>query len=45
MENYAALFLMDMGRSLISLDDGGGEPEFMRDGIEIQRVIAFLHGA
>jgi signal transduction histidine kinase len=45
LENHTATFLVDIGNSLIVLDEGGGDPELMRDGSEIQRLIAELHGA
>jgi hypothetical protein len=36
--------LAALGKSLITLDEGGGEPTMMRDGSEIQRLISDLHG-
>ncbi|CAN5755091.1 hypothetical protein BH23GEM5_BH23GEM5_07390 [soil metagenome] len=44
LEDHIGTFLLDMGKSLIALDEGGGEPAMMRDGSEIQRMIAELHG-
>ncbi|MBB4634743.1 PAS domain S-box protein [Longimicrobium terrae] len=45
LEDHAPTFLVDIGNSLIALDDGRGDPALLRDGSEIQRVIAELHGA
>jgi PAS domain S-box-containing protein len=45
LENHASTFLVDMGRSLVTLGEGGAEPALMRDGSEIQRIISELHGA
>ena len=45
LENHAATFLVDIGLSLVTLDEGGGEPAPMRDGTEIQQLISQLHGA
>jgi PAS domain S-box-containing protein len=45
LENHTATFLVDIGLALVTLDEGGGEPELMRDGTEIQRLIAERHGA
>jgi PAS domain S-box-containing protein len=45
LENHSTTFLVDIGLALVTLDEGGGEPELMRDGTEIQRLIAHRHGA
>ncbi|HEX6040532.1 hypothetical protein, partial [Longimicrobium sp.] len=45
LENHTATFLVDIGLALVVLDEGGGEPELMRDGTEIQRLVADRHGA
>ena len=45
LENHTATFLVDIGLALVTLDEGGAEPELMRDGTEIQRLIAHRHGA
>jgi PAS domain S-box-containing protein len=45
LEDHTATFLVDIGLALVTLDEGGGEPELMRDGTEIQRLIADRHGA
>jgi hypothetical protein len=45
LENHTATFLVDIGLALVTLDEGGGEPELLRDGTEIQRLIAHRHGA
>jgi signal transduction histidine kinase len=44
LEDHMATFLLDIGKSLITLDEGGGEPELMRDGSDIQRMISERHG-
>jgi PAS domain S-box-containing protein len=44
LENHVATFLLDTGKSLITLDEGRGDPELMQDGTSIQRVIAERHG-
>jgi len=45
LENHTATFLVDIGLALVTLDEGGGEPALMRDGTEIQRLVADRHGA
>jgi PAS domain S-box-containing protein len=45
LEDHAPTFLVDLGLALLALDEGGGEPALMRDGTDIQRVIAERHGA
>ncbi|MDQ3605647.1 MAG: hypothetical protein M3418_05610, partial [Gemmatimonadota bacterium] len=45
LEDHTATFLVDIGLSMVALDEGGGEPALMQDGTEIQRVIAERHGA
>ncbi|HEY7767730.1 ATP-binding protein [Longimicrobium sp.] len=44
LEDHMATFLLDIGKSLITLDEGGGEPELMQDGSDIQRLISERHG-
>jgi signal transduction histidine kinase len=44
LENHLAPFLAALGKSLITLDEGGGEPAMTRDSSEIQRLISDLHG-
>jgi hypothetical protein len=44
LENHIATFILDTGKSLITLDEGRGDPELMQDGTSIQRVIAERHG-
>ena len=44
LENHISTFLLDIGKSLITLDEGGGEPALMRDGSDIQRLISVRHG-
>jgi PAS domain S-box-containing protein len=43
--NHTTTFLVDIGLALVSLDEGRGEPALVRDGTEIQRVIAERHGS
>ena len=45
LEDHTSTFLLDIGLALITLDEGGGEPALMRDGTEIQNIIADRHGA
>ena len=45
LEDHTATFLVDIGLALVTLDEAGGEPALMRDGTEIQRVIAERHGS
>lgn len=46
LANHSASFLADVAQSLVILDAAGLEPSaLMRDGSEIQRVIAERHGA
>jgi PAS domain S-box-containing protein len=45
LENHTATILVDIGLALVTLDEGGAEPALMRDGTEIQRLIAERHGA
>jgi PAS domain S-box-containing protein len=44
LEDHISTFLMEVGKALIALDEGGGEPALMSDGDSIQRTIARLHG-
>jgi PAS domain S-box-containing protein len=44
LEDHISTFLLDIGKSLITLDEGGGEPALMRDGSDIQRLISERHG-
>ena len=45
LEDHQPTFLADVGQSLVLLGEEGGRPTLMRDGSEIQRVVAELHGA
>ncbi|HET6230701.1 MAG TPA: ATP-binding protein [Longimicrobiaceae bacterium] len=45
LEDHTSTFLVDIGLSLVTLDEGGGEPELMQDGNDIQKVISERHGA
>ena len=44
LEDHISTFLLDIGKSLVTLDEGGGEPALMRDGSDIQRLISERHG-
>jgi PAS domain S-box-containing protein len=45
LEDHALSFLADVGHALIALGEGGvGSERLLRDGGEIQRVVAELHG-
>jgi signal transduction histidine kinase len=44
LEDHLVPLLAALGKSLIALDHGGGEPTMMRDGSEIQHLISDLHG-
>jgi hypothetical protein len=45
LADHIVTFLAAMGVALVTLDEANGDPELMRDGAEIQRTIARLHGA
>ncbi|MFN2563434.1 MAG: hypothetical protein ABR499_00310, partial [Gemmatimonadaceae bacterium] len=46
LDDHASSFLADIAQALVALEQSGGEPsDLIRDGSEIQRVIAVLHGA
>ena len=44
LEDHLATVLVELGRELVSLDEGGGEPALLRDGSDIQRLVAERHG-
>lgn len=44
LEDHIATFLLDIGKSLVTIDAGGGEPSLMQDGSEIQKLISERHG-
>ncbi|HEX7243017.1 MAG TPA: ATP-binding protein [Longimicrobiaceae bacterium] len=44
LEDHLATVLVELGRELVSLDEGGGEPALLRDGTDIQRLVAERHG-
>jgi PAS domain S-box-containing protein len=44
LEDHISTFLLDIGKSLVTLDESGGEPALMRDGSDIQRLISERHG-
>jgi PAS domain S-box-containing protein len=46
LEDHASTFLADIGQALVVLETSRHDPvELLRDGTEIQRVVAELHGA
>jgi signal transduction histidine kinase len=45
LEDHAATFLVEVARALMALDAGAGEPSLLRDGENIMRTVARLHGA
>jgi signal transduction histidine kinase len=46
LEDHTASFLADIAQALVVIEEAGGNPShLMRDGTEIQRVIAERHGA
>jgi signal transduction histidine kinase len=44
LEDHVGTFLTDLGKTLVTLDEGGAEPELLRDGMDIKRLIAARHG-
>ena len=44
LENHVATFLLDIGKSLVTLDEGGAKPALLRDSSVIQRLISERHG-
>jgi PAS domain S-box-containing protein len=44
LENHVATTLVELGKELVTLDEGGGEPALLRDGTDIQHLIATRHG-
>ncbi|HST61757.1 MAG TPA: ATP-binding protein, partial [Longimicrobium sp.] len=45
IEDHVATFLADIAQSLLILAETGGEPDLMRDGSDVQRLISERHGA
>gem|GEM_PF-1009631 len=45
LKDHSPTFLADLGQSLVLLGEEGGKPMVLRDGSEIRRVVAELHGA
>ncbi|HEX2203942.1 MAG TPA: hypothetical protein VHG91_11615, partial [Longimicrobium sp.] len=45
VEDHVPALLADVATSLIVLGETGGEPELMRDGSDLQRMLAERHGA
>jgi PAS domain S-box-containing protein len=44
LEDHVATTLVELGKELVTLDEGGGEPALLRDGTDIQHLIATRHG-
>ncbi|HEV2734121.1 MAG TPA: ATP-binding protein, partial [Longimicrobiaceae bacterium] len=44
LENHMVTVLVEIGRTLVALDEGSGEPALMRDASDIQRLVAERHG-
>ncbi|HEX7240711.1 MAG TPA: ATP-binding protein, partial [Longimicrobiaceae bacterium] len=44
LEDHIATFLTDLGKALVTLEQGGAEPELLRAGMEIRRLISVRHG-
>ncbi|HEU4562573.1 MAG TPA: ATP-binding protein [Longimicrobium sp.] len=44
LENHIVTFLTDLGKTLVTLDAGDGEPDLLRDGMDIKRLISVRHG-
>ena len=44
LENHVATFLLDIGKSLVTLDEGRAKPALLRDSSVIQRLISERHG-
>ncbi|HEX8319934.1 MAG TPA: PAS domain S-box protein [Longimicrobium sp.] len=44
LEDHMATTLVELGKELVTLDEGGGEPALLRDGTDIQHLIATRHG-
>ena len=44
VEDHTSTFVLEIGRALVMLQETGGAPLMMRDGENIQRTVATLHG-
>ncbi|HEU0014666.1 MAG TPA: PAS domain S-box protein [Longimicrobium sp.] len=44
LEDHVTTMLVELGKQLVSLDQGGGEPGLLRDDADIQVMIAVRHG-
>ncbi|MBW3656839.1 MAG: PAS domain S-box protein, partial [Gemmatimonadetes bacterium] len=44
LEDHVGTTLVELGKELVTLDEGGGEPALLRDGTDIQHLIATRHG-
>jgi hypothetical protein len=45
LQDHVGVFLSDIAKALVILDEGRAEPALLTDGAEIQRLISELHGA
>jgi signal transduction histidine kinase len=43
LENHLATYLVDVGTTLITLDEAGGDTALLHDGHQIQRLLAWKH--
>ena len=43
LENHLATYLVDVGTTMVTLDEAGGDPTLLRDGHQIQRLLAWKH--
>ncbi|MBB4639306.1 ATP-binding protein [Longimicrobium terrae] len=43
LENHLATYLLDVGKTMVTLDEAGGDPVLLRDGHQIQRLLAWKH--
>ncbi len=44
LEDHFATLVLEVARAMVMLDEGGGDPELLRDGDSIRQTIARLHG-
>ncbi|HWK88459.1 MAG TPA: PAS domain S-box protein [Longimicrobium sp.] len=44
LEDHVTTMLVELGKQLVSLDEGGGEPALLRDDADIQVMISARHG-
>jgi signal transduction histidine kinase len=44
LEDHFATLVLEIAKAMVMLDEGGGDPEHLRDGDSIQQTISRLHG-